>query len=140
MTNNESQWTWPAIKFTGDGGGIGAILGGSEGLTSRHKMLEFTLLWTLVAFGVAFGIAGLVAAVGSVREGRPVVGLILLLFVVGFGLVTALISGSVVGLLVGSIYEVGGFTMALWVPAGWAVIQTLVVIISSFAEIGLNSL
>ncbi|KAI9344371.1 hypothetical protein BDR26DRAFT_857695 [Obelidium mucronatum] len=133
-------WEWPDITFTGYGGGIGGVLGGGGGLTDRGQMFQFTLWWTVVCFGVVFGIAGLIAAIGSLREGRALMAFSLFVFVFGFGLVTALVSGSIVGFLIGSVYEIGGFIMALWIPFAWALIQTLVVVISSYAEIGLNSL
>ncbi|KAJ3398043.1 hypothetical protein HDU80_009329 [Chytriomyces hyalinus] len=139
MPLNES-WTWPAIVFVGHGGGIGGLLGGEGGLSNRREMLSFTLMWTLAVFGLVFGVAGLVAASVPLRVGRPLTALVLFLIVAGFGMITALIGGSLMGYFIGSIYEIGGFTMALWVPLGWAVVQLLVAVISSYAEVGLNAL
>ncbi|OCF34346.1 hypothetical protein I316_03860 [Kwoniella heveanensis BCC8398] len=49
--------------------------------------------------------------------------------------VIALISGTVVGFALAAIYSAGGFSMSTWVPFLWALIQVLVLIISSYSTL-----
>lgn len=48
----------------------------------------------------------------------------------------ALISGAIVGGLLGGVYQAGYFEMSTWIPFVWGVINTLVLILSSFAIYG----
>ncbi|WWC73805.1 uncharacterized protein I206_107777 [Kwoniella pini CBS 10737] len=47
----------------------------------------------------------------------------------------SLISGTVVGFALAAIYSAGGFSMSTWVPFLWALIQVLVLIISSYSTL-----
>ncbi|WVR07949.1 hypothetical protein IAU60_004992 [Kwoniella sp. DSM 27419] len=47
----------------------------------------------------------------------------------------ALISGTVVGFALAAVYSAGGFSMSTWVPFLWALIQVLVLIISSYSTL-----
>ncbi|KAI8618805.1 hypothetical protein BC830DRAFT_1165872 [Chytriomyces sp. MP71] len=137
----DSNFTWPTIVFVGPGGGIGGVFGDGSGLTDRAHMLDFILAWTLVAFALLFGAAGIVAFATALRKRASLaVALLLLLAIAGFGLATGLVGGALMGYFIGSIYQIGGFVMPLWVPLGWALVQVLVAAISSYAEIGLNAL
>ncbi|WVQ95918.1 hypothetical protein IAU59_003017 [Kwoniella sp. CBS 9459] len=49
--------------------------------------------------------------------------------------IIALISGTVVGFALAAIYSAGGFSMSTWVPFLWALIQVLVLIISSYSTL-----
>ena len=48
------------------------------------------------------------------------------------GGVEALIAGSLVGLVVGAVYNAGYYKMSTWVPFLWGMINSLVLILSSF--------
>lgn len=48
------------------------------------------------------------------------------------GGIEALISGSLVGLLVGAVYNAGYYKMSTWTPFLWGVVNCLVVILGSF--------
>lgn len=45
----------------------------------------------------------------------------------------AVIAGSVVGGLLGAVYQAGYFKMSTWIPFVWGLINVLVLILSSFA-------
>ncbi|TKA77283.1 hypothetical protein B0A49_00982 [Cryomyces minteri] len=49
------------------------------------------------------------------------------------GGIEAVIAGSVVGGLLGGVYSSGFFRMSTWIPLVWALINALVLILSSFA-------
>ena len=45
-----------------------------------------------------------------------------------------------VGAVLGGLYNAGQFGMPTWIPCGWGVVQALVVIVSAYAEVSLNTL
>lgn len=49
------------------------------------------------------------------------------------GGVEAVVGGSVVGLILAAVYNAGYFRMSTWIPCVWGVINTLVLILSSFS-------
>ncbi|KAH0394149.1 hypothetical protein KCU89_g11665, partial [Aureobasidium melanogenum] len=54
--------------------------------------------------------------------------------VFGFiGAVEAIIAGNVVGGLLSGVYSAGYFRMSTWIPFSWGAINSLVLILSSFA-------
>lgn len=50
----------------------------------------------------------------------------------GIGGMEALLSGSIVGLILGAVYDAGYFKMSTWTPLFWGIINLLVLILSSF--------
>jgi len=44
----------------------------------------------------------------------------------------ALLGGSVVGLVLGAVYNAGYFRMSTWTPLLWGVINMLILVVSSF--------
>lgn len=48
------------------------------------------------------------------------------------GAIEALIAGSLVGLVLGAVYNAGFFRMSVWTPLFWGIINMLVLILSSF--------
>ena len=55
-----------------------------------------------------------------------------IVFVVGGG-VEAFIAGSCVGGLLAAVYNAGHFRMSTWVPFVWGLVNSLVLVLSSFA-------
>lgn len=49
------------------------------------------------------------------------------------GGIEAFVAGSVVGGLLGGVYNAGYFEMSTWIPFFWGLVGTLVLILSSFA-------
>ncbi|RHZ72062.1 hypothetical protein CDV55_108047 [Aspergillus turcosus] len=91
---------------------------------------RFTLYWTFI-FYAASHLA--VAACAVVTQGRNwrVCLAVPLVFSVIAGL-EALLAGSIIGLILGAVYEAGNFRMSTWVPMLWGGINVLVLILSSF--------
>ncbi|KAI9826351.1 MAG: hypothetical protein M1832_000268 [Thelocarpon impressellum] len=92
---------------------------------------RFTLLWTLLVYGAVHLAAG-AYAVAMQRKNWKFVWVIPVTYAVVAG-VEAVIAGSVVGLILGAIYSAGYFRMSTWIPFIWAVINVLVLILSSFS-------
>ena len=46
--------------------------------------------------------------------------------------VEALLAGSIVGLVVGAVYNAGYYKMSTWMPFVWGMINCLVLILASF--------
>ncbi|KAK8849784.1 hypothetical protein IAR55_005120 [Kwoniella newhampshirensis] len=71
------------------------------------------------------------------KRKRPPLWPIFLLPVVSVSVaaVIAVITGTVVGFALAAIYSAGGFSMSTWVPFLWALIQVLVLIISSYSTL-----
>ncbi|KAL2000987.1 hypothetical protein VTN02DRAFT_2365 [Thermoascus thermophilus] len=95
---------------------------------------RFTLYWTLILFGGVHLAAAACAVVMQWRNWRVVWPTPLVFGVVG-GL-EALLAGSVVGLVLGAVYEAGNFMMSTWIPLIWAGVNVLVLILSSFPTQG----
>ncbi|KAK0623042.1 hypothetical protein B0T14DRAFT_564445 [Immersiella caudata] len=95
---------------------------------------RFTLLWTLIFFGLfhlgAAGIALLMQA-GKRRSNWKYLWLVPLVYALIAG-IEAVIAGSVVGVIVGASYVAGNFTMSTWIPFVWGWVNVLVLIVSSF--------
>ncbi len=48
------------------------------------------------------------------------------------GVIEALVSGSLVGITLGGVYNAGYFKMATWTPLLWGIVNMLVLVVSSF--------
>ncbi|TPX59181.1 hypothetical protein PhCBS80983_g02642 [Powellomyces hirtus] len=88
-------------------------------------------------FMVMYGLAGCWAYIVFFKSK---LGLVLLFAFIGIGLAAGAASGAIVGVLLSSIYNAGYFAMATWLPLAWALIQVLIVIISSDVDLSLNNL
>ncbi|RSH93163.1 hypothetical protein EHS25_007516 [Saitozyma podzolica] len=83
------------------------------------------------------GRVGRVGRVGRIGPKRPPLWLVALIplttgVVAG---VISLVSATVVGFALAAVYSAGGFVMSTWVPFLWALIQVLVLIISSYSTL-----
>ncbi|KAL2271756.1 hypothetical protein VTJ83DRAFT_1127 [Remersonia thermophila] len=103
-------------------------------LYELDEMWKFTLFWTLILYGLfhlgAVGVAVLMH--GSKRFSNwKYLWLVPLVYslIAGF---EALIAGTLVGLIVGATYLVGGFAMSTWIPFIWGWVNVLVLLVSSF--------
>lgn len=102
----------------------------SEFLYYSSDIWKFTLFWTLIVFAVFYLAAGVIAAVGQ-RKLFNGIFIILVYFVWGIG--QAFISGSIVGILLATLYRSGSFMMNTWIPLIWAGAQILYVIVLSYS-------
>ncbi|KAF5871475.1 uncharacterized protein Bfra_007993 [Botrytis fragariae] len=100
-----------------------------------HDIWRFTLLWTLIMYGITHIAAAACAVVMQSGKGKNAwqYAWIIPLVYALVGGITALLAGSLVGLILGAIYNAGYFQMSTWIPFIWALINVLVFIISSFS-------
>ncbi|QSZ29154.1 hypothetical protein DSL72_003665 [Monilinia vaccinii-corymbosi] len=100
-----------------------------------HDIWRFTLLWTLIAYGVthmAVAIYAIVMQLGKGKNAWQYVWIIPFVYALIAG-IEALLAGSFVGLILGAVYNAGYFEMSTWIPFIWSLINVLVLIISSFS-------
>ncbi|KAK1828472.1 hypothetical protein QBC39DRAFT_416957 [Podospora conica] len=103
-------------------------------LYTVRDIWRFTLLWTLILFGLFhLGAAGLALLMqtGKRRVNWKYLGVVPLAYGIVAG-AEALMAGSIVGLIVGASYVAGKFTMSTWIPFVWGWVNLLVLIVSSF--------
>ncbi|KAK9479854.1 hypothetical protein V1514DRAFT_304182 [Lipomyces japonicus] len=115
---------FPSLKWP-----TGRRLDSQYYLYYRYDIWKFTLFWTLILYAVAHGVAALWAVLMNRRVKSAVVFSIYL----GVGLIEALISGSIIGAILGLIYTAGLFTMSTWIPFVWGVVQLFVVIMTGYS-------
>ncbi|KAL2164642.1 hypothetical protein VTH06DRAFT_3859 [Thermothelomyces fergusii] len=103
-------------------------------LYELDEMWKFTLFWTLILYGLfhlgAVGVAVLMQG-GKRTSGWKYLCLVPVVYALIAG-AEALIAGTLVGLIVGATYLVGGFSMSTWIPFVWGWVNVLVLIVSSF--------
>ncbi|PGH13422.1 hypothetical protein AJ79_03701 [Helicocarpus griseus UAMH5409] len=108
----------------------------SSGLDAKYlyyteDIWRFTLFWTLLFYMGAHLSTAFCAVAMQWRSWKLIWGAPLL-----YGLIAGLeglLAGSVVGLILGAVYEAGNYKMSTWIPFSWAAINTLVLILSSFS-------
>ncbi|TGO41557.1 hypothetical protein BHYA_0020g00560 [Botrytis hyacinthi] len=100
-----------------------------------HDIWRYTLLWTLIVYGIThIAVAAWAVAMqlGKGKNAWQYAWIIPLVYALIAG-IEALLAGSLVGLILGAVYNAGWFQMSTWIPFIWALINVLVLIISSFA-------
>ncbi|KAH8724332.1 hypothetical protein GQ44DRAFT_773258 [Phaeosphaeriaceae sp. PMI808] len=100
-------------------------------LYKPSDILRFTIYWTLLLVGGIHLIVALWACMVQWRNWK-LIWIVFLIFGV-IGGIEASVSGAIVGGLLGGFYQSGYFEMSTWIPFVWAVISTLVLILSSFS-------
>ncbi|RKP08477.1 hypothetical protein THASP1DRAFT_29723 [Thamnocephalis sphaerospora] len=101
-------------------------------LLYRSEVWHFTIIWTLILVCSIYVLAGFWAML-SLRDRRFGWAAPLMFALVG-GL-GALVGGTVAGIALGTIYDVGYFRMSTWVPFCWALTQALISIVNSYSTI-----
>ncbi|KFH48951.1 hypothetical protein ACRE_000880 [Hapsidospora chrysogenum ATCC 11550] len=95
---------------------------------------RFTMIWTIIFYAL-FHLAAVIIAtfahgwgISSWKYfwGVPAVYLVI-------AAIEAVLSGSIVGVMLGAVYNAGYYEMNTWIPCTWAGISVLVLIISSFS-------
>ncbi|KAF2400800.1 hypothetical protein EJ06DRAFT_529896 [Trichodelitschia bisporula] len=92
---------------------------------------RFTVLWTLLFFGATHIAASLYAVLVQLRNWK-LVWIVPVVFAVVGG-AEAFVAGSVVGGLLGGVYNGGQFRMSTWIPFVWGAVNALVVVLGGFA-------
>lgn len=105
--------------------------GAAAYLYATRDIWRFTLLWTLIIYGVLHLSASAYAIFMQPRPWK----MIWLMPVVytAVGGIEAMLAGSVVGLILSAVYHAGFFSMSTWIPFVWALVNVLVVVLASFS-------
>ncbi|ELR06898.1 hypothetical protein VC83_05903 [Pseudogymnoascus destructans] len=96
---------------------------------------RFTLIWTLIfyaAFHIATAALAVCMQVGKGKSAFKWVWSIPIAYAVIAG-IEAMLAGSIVGLILGAVYDAGYFRMSTWIPFVWSLINVLVLILSAFS-------
>ncbi|KAK3302007.1 uncharacterized protein B0T15DRAFT_404659 [Chaetomium strumarium] len=103
-------------------------------LYELDDMWKFTLYWTLILYGLfhlgAVGVAVLMQG-GKRSSSWKYLWLVPLVYAL-IAAFEGLLAGTLVGLIVGASYIVGGYTMSTWIPFVWGWVNVLVLLVSSF--------
>ncbi len=130
---------WPINPSPGD----------TRYLYYQSDIWRFTLYWTLITYAGVHLSASLWAVLMQLRSvlatkmkplGEPNkirqtlvwVWIIPVVYLVVAG-VEAVFAGSVVGLILGAVYNAGYFRMSTWMPFLWGLLNVLILILSSFS-------
>lgn len=141
---------------------IGANASTPQYLYTLEDIWRFVLTWTLVTVGAAHLVVALWATLCQFLSAyrlstylkspagqalsaknrkllgekplRETAGWVWGIFVVYIvmGGIEALMAGSIVGLVLGAVYNAGYFKMATWTPLAWGIVNMLVLVVSSF--------
>lgn len=121
----------------------------SRYLYHQSDIWRFTLYWTLITYAGVHLSASIWAVLMQLRSvlatktkplGEPYkirqtlvwVGTIPLMYLLVAG-IEAVFAGSVVGLILGTVYNAGFFKMSTWMPFIWGLLNVMVLILSSFS-------
>ena len=105
--------------------------GQSKYLYNASDIWKFTLFWTLIPYAAMHLAASGYAVIIQLRNWK-VIWITPFVFAVVGG-TEAFIAGSCVGGLLAAVYNAGHFRMSTWVPFVWGLINSLILILSSFA-------
>ncbi|KAI9047930.1 hypothetical protein LZ554_007732 [Drepanopeziza brunnea f. sp. 'monogermtubi'] len=96
---------------------------------------RFTLLWTLIIYAgchVVVVVYAVLMQLGKGKKAWKYVWTFPIIYCATAG-VEALLAGSLVGLILGALYNAGYFRMSTWFPFIWGLTNVLVLITSSFS-------
>ncbi|KAI6783903.1 uncharacterized protein J7T54_001779 [Emericellopsis cladophorae] len=94
---------------------------------------RFTVIWTLIVYAL-FHLGAVVVALlthGWRISTWKYLWAVPIVYLVIAGL-EAILSGSIVGLMLGAVYSAGYYEMNTWIPCTWGFINLLILVISSF--------
>ncbi|KFY19606.1 hypothetical protein V493_07894 [Pseudogymnoascus sp. VKM F-4281 (FW-2241)] len=100
-----------------------------------NDIWRFTLYWTLIfyaSFHIATATLGVCMQLGKSKKAIKWVWTIPVAYAAIAG-IEALLAGSIVGLILGAVYDAGYFRMSTWIPLVWSLINVLVLILSAFS-------
>lgn len=95
---------------------------------------RYTLLWTLIIYAVVYLTTSAFAVLMQLGKGKKAWQYVWMI-PLGFALIAgveALMAGSFVGLILGAVYNAGYFRMSTWIPFVWALINVMVIVVTSF--------
>ena len=122
-SGNETELPpWPALSVST-----------SYYLQTTYDYWYYLTLWSLVLTTIIYLLASLRAYFVFKSSSRFSFAIPILFTAVGA--LTGLVAGSIVGLSLSLLYQAGGFKMTTWIAMLWGVLQTLILILSSYSTI-----
>ncbi|KAG9284045.1 hypothetical protein G9A89_022819 [Geosiphon pyriformis] len=121
MSSLNSTPTWPSLDWP-------PFRDRGISLEAKEDIWRFTVFWTLLFFASIYGTAGIWAWIVFHRWRWS------FLIPVGFiavSLLTGLVGGTIVGYVLGALYNSGSFILSTWVPCLWGLTQALVAVMGS---------
>jgi len=118
-------WPFPVVNGTS---------AKAQYLYEAYDIWRFTVIWTQLFFGTVHLVTSATAVFVQWHNWK-VIWLVPVIYAFIAG-VEALFAGSMVGGLLAAVYTAGYFKMPTWIPFVWGLINTLVLILSSFAVQG----
>ncbi|KAJ5365123.1 hypothetical protein N7517_008009 [Penicillium concentricum] len=91
---------------------------------------RFTLFWTLLFYAATHLTVSGCAVLTHFRNWN-VIWIVPLVYSIIAGL-EGLLAGSIVGVVLGAVYEAGNFRMSTWLPMIWGGVNVMVLIVTSF--------
>ncbi|CAG7920710.1 unnamed protein product [Penicillium olsonii] len=91
---------------------------------------RFTLFWTFVFYAATHLTVAGCAVITQCRNWK-VIWIVPLVYTFVAGL-EGLLAGSIVGLVLGAVYEAGNFRMSTWLPMIWGGVNVMLLIVTSF--------
>ncbi|KAJ8056835.1 hypothetical protein LXG23DRAFT_14480, partial [Yarrowia lipolytica] len=95
-----------------------------------YDIWRFTVLWTIILFCCFHFIAGMWASLVK-RDFKN--GLIIMFLYIGIAGIEAIVSGTIVGLIITGVYRAGLCSVSTWIPLVWAVVQILWMVFTSYS-------
>jgi len=132
--SNPAPLDYVTPRFPGLYWPFDAPSGAATYLYYSNDIWRFTLFWTIIIFEASH-LAASGYAVAMQWKNWKLMWIVPVIYMI-VGAVEALLAGSVVGLILGAVYNAGYFRMSTWIPFTWALINVLVLILASFSMQG----
>lgn len=97
----------------------------------------FTAAWTMIFFAGFYAISAMISVV-SHRRTFDLYKVVWVFFYLAVGATHGLVSGTVIGFLIGVMYRAGLFGMSTWIPLCVAVVQVLLIVVSTHSSISMT--
>ncbi|CAN6666195.1 hypothetical protein TRVA0_037S01486 [Trichomonascus vanleenenianus] len=95
-----------------------------------YDIWRFTLFWTLI-FMLSFHMCA--AGLAVIMHHKWLGGLWIITVYAVISGIEAIISGTIVGLMLSAVYKAGLFGVSTWIPFVWGLIQVIFLVISSYS-------
>ncbi|KAF7719518.1 Uncharacterized protein PECH_001511 [Penicillium ucsense] len=99
-------------------------------LYHTNDIWRFTLYWTFIFYGATHLLVAAYTVLTHFRH-WSIIWLVPIVYAI-IAAVEALLAGSIIGLVLGAVYEAGNFRMSTFLPMIWGGVNVMVLIVTSF--------
>ncbi|KAI9224065.1 hypothetical protein BC828DRAFT_374424 [Blastocladiella britannica] len=96
----------------------------------RQDIWHYTVLWSLIFYAAAYGLAATWGFMVFVRTTPTLAWILPVVFLAVAGAV-GMLTGTVFGLVLAAVYNAGNFKMSTWTPLLWSLLQMLITLINA---------